>query len=93
MSYQRPDFDPETEYIAWNGEIRKKGRPGSFNGDSEWEDQGFHSRGVHTTEGTNRPTNLKQVTRNNPLITGVVMPHPGSVGRREPEVNRIKKRK
>ena len=44
MPYKQPDFDPETQYVAWNGDIRDK--PTRWNGDSDMEDQGFMSRGV-----------------------------------------------
>ena len=57
----------ETTYKAWNGDERKK-RSTRWNGASDMEDKGFTSRGVTTTEGTRKPSNVRPVThgRNHP---------------------------
>ncbi len=46
MAYTCKDYDPNTQYVAWNGDIRDK--PTRWNGASDMEDQGFMSRGIHS---------------------------------------------
>ncbi len=45
---------------AWNGDKRKP-RSDRFNGGPDMEDKGFMSRGVHTVEGTNAPSGVRQM--------------------------------
>lgn len=103
MTYERPDLEDD-EYIAWNGEVRKKANPDSFNGDQEWEDQGFHSRGVSITEGTQRPSNLQPVKKRSTVSRGAIEPtpdgftyspwsRPSKEPQRPPEINYTRKRK
>ena len=56
MTYKKPELEPD-EFRAWNGDVRKIST--RWNGDADMEDVGFHSRGVHTTEGTRPPSGLK----------------------------------
>ena len=69
MAYQKPDFDPETQYVAWNGDIRDK--PTRWNGDSDMKDTGFMSRGVTSTSKNEPATNVKPVR-----ISGQIEPLP-----------------
>ena len=43
------------EYVAWNGDIRKKRSTDRWNGSPEMEDKGFTSRGVTSSSGNHQP--------------------------------------
>ena len=97
MTYQNKDFDPETQYIAWNGDVREK--PTRWNGDSDMEDIGFMSRGIRTVTGTTAPTNVKQgarpaaVTPGGPINYSPFGPQPVRKPVEEPQIKRAKKQR
>ena len=93
---------PKGMVRGWNGELRPAPNPERWNGSSDYEDQGFHSRGVHSTSGNHQPRKREVV---NGALTWVdpkasettgraVKPAPASVvvgglmqGRHEPTDN------
>ena len=44
------------EYVAWNGDVRKKRSTDRWNGAPEMEDKGFTSRGVTSSSSNYQPT-------------------------------------
>ena len=42
-------------YVAFNGDVRKKGNPDRWNGAPDMEDTGFVSRGVTSSSGNHQP--------------------------------------
>lgn len=51
------DFDPDHEYIGFNGDVRKKGNPDRVNGSADWEDRGFDGE-VELVKAPERPPQM-----------------------------------
>ena len=69
VAYGGVEYDTRTHYVSWNGDLRERGD--RWNGNTEWEDQGFHSRGVRTVEGTTPPERVRPVE-----VRGAIQPLP-----------------
>ena len=51
----------DSTYVAWNGDVRKKPSKDRWNGGSDFEDRGFHSRGVTSSSSNYTPTSREIV--------------------------------
>ena len=92
VAYGGVEYDTRTHYVSWNGDLRERGD--RWNGNTEWEDQGFHSRGVHTVEGTNPVPNLKPgnrpsaVTPMGPISYSPFGPQPRKAPIEDPQITK-----